>query len=560
MSGDLSALEPLLPAELRILAALRLGDFDRLGDGSLPTDGDPDRVVRAELLRFLLLGGDGAVKPHEKGVRVSGGWITGQLDLEGCRIPRDIGLKDCHFEAAPVLRSAIIDNLFLDGSEVPGIEAERLEARGGLTVRGARITGVIRLAGAAIGGSLECDGAVLEPGAGQTAIAAAGLRAEGVLLRGAQVRGGIDLSGARLVSGIEAQGLDLARPDGTALNADSLVSRSNVVLRRASIVGGVLLGGALIEGDLDCNGTTFSNPGAMALDLGRAIVEGGFLLADDASVAGIMDLTGARFGTLHDAASAWPAEGDLLLNRCLYGGFIDAPVDATDRLAWLGRQRPERWGEDFWPQPFEQLAMVLRQMGHGEDARTVLIEKERQHRAVRRARTTNPFWRTALAAKDLMLGITLGYGLRPLLACVWLALFWAGGAVVFAHADSVGALKPNSAVVLRSPEWTTCRIERGRTVVQDGREFQGRADPGQTPLACFRTQFEAASYPEFNALMYSLDTLFPVLEIGQRNYWRPDPAQPFGGVTIWYFYLESVIGWVLSLLAVAGFSGLVKSN
>ncbi len=60
--------------------------------------------------------------------------------------------------------------------------------------------------------------------------------------------------------------------------------------------------------------------------------------------------------------------------------------------------------------------------------------------------------------------------------------------------------------------------------------------------------------------MYSLDTLFPVLEIGQRGYWRPDPARPWGGVTITFFYLESVLGWALSLLAVAGFSGLVKSN
>jgi hypothetical protein len=154
----------------------------------------------------------------------------------------------------------------------------------------------------------------------------------------------------------------------------------------------------------------------------------------------------------------------------------------------------------------------------------------------------------------------VGYGLQPLLAFVWLGLFWAGGVAVFAHADTVGALKPNSAVVLRSPEWTTCRLERGRTLVQDGREFQGRADPGQSQLACFRNQFEAASYPEFNALIYSFDTLFPVLEIGQRNFWRPDPAKPFGSVTIWYFYLETVIGAALSLLAVAGFSGLVKSN
>jgi hypothetical protein len=59
--------------------------------------------------------------------------------------------------------------------------------------------------------------------------------------------------------------------------------------------------------------------------------------------------------------------------------------------------------------------------------------------------------------------------------------------------------------------------------------------------------------------MYSLDTLLPVLDMGQRTYWRPNPAKPGGRVAINYFYFQSVVGWALSLLAVAGFSGLVKS-
>jgi hypothetical protein len=558
---SLASFEPLLPAERAIVAELARGDFDRLGDGRRPEVADPDRVIRADLLRFLLLGGDATTRPHEKGVRVSGGWISGLLDLEGCRIPRDIGLKDCHFEAGPVLRSAIIDSLFLDGSTLPGLYADRLEARGGLTLRGSVVKGEIRLAGASIGGAVECDGLTLER-PGTVVLAAGGLSANGVHLRGASVRGGIDLSGARLVAGIEGQGLVLAHPEAVALNADSIDTGSNVVLRRASITGEVRLLGALVKGDLDCLGATFSNPGGNALDLGRADIEGGFLLRGDAAVQGVLDMTGARIGTLHDEPSAWPGKGDLLLNRCIYSGFIDGPVDAETRLDWLARQSPERWGEDFWPQPYEQLATVFREMGHDEDARSVLIEKERLQRAARRARTENPVWRNVLAAKDWMLGITLGYGRQPLLAFVWLALFWLVGVAVFANANAVGAMKPNSPVILRSAEWTACRLETGNQVQLLGTEqpLLGRAAKGQNQLDCFRAQFEALSYPEFNAWMYSLDTLFPVLEIGQRGYWRPDPAQPWGGMTIGYFYFESVVGWALSLLAVAGFSGLVKSN
>jgi hypothetical protein len=72
--------------------------------------------------------------------------------------------------------------------------------------------------------------------------------------------------------------------------------------------------------------------------------------------------------------------------------------------------------------------------------------------------------------------------------------------------------------------------------------------------------WETSSYPEFNRWVYSLDTLLPVLAMGQKAYWRPNPQEPGGRFTINYYYFQSVIGWILSLLAITGFSGLVKSS
>ena len=60
--------------------------------------------------------------------------------------------------------------------------------------------------------------------------------------------------------------------------------------------------------------------------------------------------------------------------------------------------------------------------------------------------------------------------------------------------------------------------------------------------------------------MYSLDVLLPVLSIGQKDYWRPNSMKPGGGFALRYFFFHSIIGWALGLLAVAGFSGLVKSR
>jgi hypothetical protein len=54
--------------------------------------------------------------------------------------------------------------------------------------------------------------------------------------------------------------------------------------------------------------------------------------------------------------------------------------------------------------------------------------------------------------------------------------------------------------------------------------------------------------------------LFPVLEIGQKEFWRPDPTKKWGPLVMTYFYFQAVVGWALSLLAIAGFSGLVKSK
>ena len=145
---------------------------------------------------------------------------------------------------------------------------------------------------------------------------------------------------------------------------------------------------------------------------------------------------------------------------------------------------------------------------------------------------------------------------------VWLFLFWAIGVGVFGFADAHSALKPNSPVILRSAEWIMCGQPLSEQIFMPATEqwVRGRAAEGQSQLNCFRSQPEALSYQAFNAWMYSLDTLFPVLEVGQKQFWRPDTTKKWGSLVMAYFYFQAVVGWALSLLAIAGFSGLVKSK
>jgi hypothetical protein len=317
MGACLADFHPLLPAEQEVIATLRNGDFDRLGGeaaGSLPDVDDPTREVRADLLRFLLLGGEEGARPHEKGIRVQGAWVTGTLDLEGCRIPRDIGLKKCRFDVAPILRSTIIDSVFLDGSIMPGLEADRIEARGTISLRGAVISGGVVVEGGRIGGNLDCNGVRIDAPKDH-AIHAEDLDVCSVLLRGAVIKGSIRLSGAMLSGDVDAYNLHVTSDERPAIDAGAIDTRGSVVLRSARIEGTLRLVSARIGSDLILQNALLSNPGQAAMKLNNGLITGVMMLNGRANVSGVFDLTGATIGTIHDTTAAWPEAGDLLLNR-----------------------------------------------------------------------------------------------------------------------------------------------------------------------------------------------------------------------------------------------------
>jgi len=54
--------------------------------------------------------------------------------------------------------------------------------------------------------------------------------------------------------------------------------------------------------------------------------------------------------------------------------------------------------------------------------------------------------------------------------------------------------------------------------------------------------------------------VLPALETGQQDYWAPDTRTAWGYAGKAFGYFLTLAGWALSLLAVAGFSGIVKSK
>jgi hypothetical protein len=316
--------------------------------------------------------------------------------------------------------------------------------------------------------------------------------------------------------------------------------------------------------------------GGWALSLEGARIEGAFFLRAGTQIEGEINLTAAEIGDICDDQDCWPMKGNLVLDRCSYGAFTGStPVDAPSRIRWLSLQKSTERSE-FRPQPWEECARVLREMGHGAAAREILIEKERRQRAARRARVKKAL-AEARAARDKavpeagvrphtdrviglwlqlfglqvwdgILAAFVGYGRKPQNAAIWALGFWLLGAVIFGHAAGHGAIKPNLPQVLRGEEWHQCA------------EGGVRRNDWPTQYACFLQQPEARSYPRFNALVYSADTLIPVVSLEMQAYWLPDDSIRRGAWARAYLWLHIAIGWGLTLLAVAGFSGLIKQD
>ena len=170
---------------------------------------------------------------------------------------------------------------------------------------------------------------------------------------------------------------------------------------------------------------------------------------------GELNLALAKIGTLADKKESWPQR--LRLDGLTYGDLTYMP--AQDRLAWLNRS------VSYAPQPYEQLAGYYRRLGHDEQARRVLLAKQRQRRRQRPWRARWWGWlQDALA----------GYGYAPGRALLLLAGAFVAGWLVFStrHPVPVG--------------------------------------PGP--------------HPAFNAALYSLDLLIPAPALGQASDFDPQGA------------------------------------
>lgn len=467
----------------------------------------PERTVRGAVIAALLLGANSAQPGAVTSLTLVGARISGRLNLAGAQICHPLWLEDCWFDEDVNLFGAASQTIAITGSRVPGLEAgsTRMEGRLDLsrsTVEPGPVSPFHRditalsLTHAHVTGGVVLNGAALTAPEG-CAMAAGGLVTEGgVFCRdGFVVQGEIRLPGAQLQGGLFMQGARLDRPGprGVALALDNATASTLNFADGFTANGTVRLRGARVSDNLTFEGAVLNGPpegaGPALVGLLMQAVDFDFTLAGPPS--GTVDLRAAQVSYLHENEHSWPEVVEL--DGFVYGSIkvqeagerreaVGRRGSVADRVAWIRRS------PGYSPQPYEQLASWCRKVGHDDDARRVLLAKQRHRR-----RTLSPPAR----AWGHLLDVAVGYGYRPWLAGIWLLVLTVLGTLAFS-ADSPTPVKPG-----------------------EGAPFQ--------------------------PLVYTLDLLIPIGGLGQRTawYWTHDSLQ-------WLAYALIAFGWVLTTAVITG--------
>jgi hypothetical protein len=554
------------------------GEFAVAGTSATPLDpsNDPahadewlhDRDVRAGLFRWLSLDNTAKQMIDPNRVRILGARITETLDLSYVHVPFALGLIRCSIEKPILLGSTEIPSIDLGGSYTAEISAPSLIVHGDLIFgdpawdhpRGQfNASGVVLLATFKVDGAAVFGGGHFHYRKNPLVGWAEGLK-PALYLGNADVKGDV-----AFCCGFECQGAAFAVEStiGGDFNCSGgrFINPGNVALAGGAntVKGDVFLSfhPIYLRGDFEANGLVlFENTRvdanfavALAKFEGAAGEPHGFE-AEGMSIGGqftwrgvtlengaIVDLRSARVGELLDDQKSWPEPGRLLIDGFTYGSFggglgkvysgegveslfdSPSPGDVRSRLNWLALQ------PGFHPQPYRQLAQVLRENGDDAGALRVLIAAEDRHYS------GYGFFGRIWGG---FLKHTIGYGHRPMLTVMWsLAVMFLGWAMV-SLAKAASVMRPTY--------------------------------PENTP------PHDELHYQELHPLLYSLDVFLPFVNLHQEHYWWPDgdasgncvlfrrSVSVRGSVVEYYLWAQIIAGWILSAIFVAGVTGLIRGD
>lgn len=473
MQRELSDFGELSAAETRLLECSVQGQSLKLGEVR-PASSDATRDVRASFVRFLALGGDQAVRTHERGVSLAGANVMGLLDLDLCRISGRLELVNC----------AILQGISAIDTEITALS----------------------------------------------------------------------LTGSRL----------------SKLNAEGLVVRDNVLLNNDFRCDeGVDLSGAAIGGELNCVRGTFVNEHGDAFAAQSARIGEIFIWRDVTVTSGNVRLTGVHTDALADDLKSWPDGGRLMMDGFIYERIVYSDTSATRRLQWLEKHT----SNEFQPQPYQQLAKVVGEMGHRFDRGRVLMAMEGRLRAQQRrdmrqgglrvwAPLRQPWNWLRVFLHGLwsrVLHLLVGYGYRP-----WWALLWAIPIVIatsFAAQKvwDAGDFAPNVGPVLMSKSWQDLAADGA--VANPAAVWSCTPPSGGDPADYPCEGMGGRDFETFKAPLYALDLFVPIINLGQEGAWAPSTSRsPLGRIAHNSLWIIKVVGWVITALVAGAVAGVIRND
>jgi len=405
---------------------------------------------------------------------------------------------------------------------------------------------------------------------------------KGVTITGARIEGRIDLDmcdvpgrvqliKCRLDSGLQAVdaslgGLVLTGATLSDLMAHGVRVKGNVWLNDGFQSNGpVDLSGAAIGGQLSCVRGHFQNEHGDAFAAQNAQITEIFLWRDVSVEKGSVRLTGMNVAALADDQKSWPGDQRLMMDGFTYGRFVYGDTSASVRLNWLEKHS----SNEFQPQPYQQLASVLGQMGHRYDRGRVLMAMERRMRRQQRkdmwkggARiwpSLRPAWnaaRTLLhACWDRVLRYLVGYGYRP-----WWSLFWAvpivvATALLAQKVWDAGDFAPNAAPVLMSSTWQSLANDPD---ISNPAAHWACSPPAESDDCDGRA---GRDYETFKAPLYALDLFVPLVNLGQDDAWAPSTSRgDWGRIAHNLIWLIKTIGWVMTAMVAGAVAGVIRND
>ncbi|PRY32011.1 hypothetical protein CLV70_102222 [Pseudosporangium ferrugineum] len=471
--------------------------------------------------------------------------VGGDLALQGA----------CRFEGGVDLALSDLGSLTVEGScrfDAPdrrALDLTNAELRSNLTMSpGVTVRGELRFTGMRVHGNLSLRGVRLSRPRGGSLVSGSGAAIDGDLrLEQMSATGGyVRFRNAVIKGAVDAGGAVLDNPGGPSLSLHQcLIGGSVRLVDGFRSTGYVLLNRSTVDGRLDCRGGVFHcpgpsmrNPAGHAIEAISATVRGGLYLGW-AEVSPSVDLTNVSTPILADDPDHWPQRfvvSGLTYDRFEHPGGTGTPIDwdSAKRGRWLLGQAAYDSG------PYEQLAAVFRRHGYTADAEEILIDQRHAARRAVPART-----RPLRYVLDLAYGLTVGYGFRPS-RVLWLLMALLIAVTVSLHQS-----------VARDTMRAT--DERGNVYAADGRLVTVDAAPVPAPQPTAEPVSESARHPRadacgegqvrcFSPALYAIDTVVPLISLGQRSTWYANARTPHGGAVEWWLHIATLAGWLLSTI------------